>query len=272
MRKRFIVLIDFSAYSPTLLKYAYDWGQQADAELLLVHQTNAITPALADSESRETIIQQANAVATQQMKDLCRAILPAAANYTYIVSETPLHRSLQRLLSEPVESLIFVGVKGTGLIKKILLGSVAVEVIENTDNVVVAIPQEVTRFSPEKLFVAVSREKPLDILAFNNFLHFLGNGIGEITFFYLAKPSEKKDGIEQYLVDLAKLFGERFNTQFAIYEGRDAFSEIKKVINNKIEEILIVQKGSRLLSDQMFRKFLVNELVYEGQTPLVVLP
>ena len=44
------------------------------------------------------------------------------------------------------------------------------------------------------------------------------------------------------------------------------------VINNKIDEMLIVQKGSRLLTDQLFRRFLINELVYEGQTPLIVLP
>jgi len=272
MRKRFIVLIDFSAYSPTLLKYAYDWGLLANAELLLIHQTNVMTPALADSESREAIVQQANAEATLQLRELCHSTLPAAAQYTYIVSETPLHLSLQRLLAEPFQSLIFVGVKGTGLLKKILLGSVAVEVIEHTDNVVVAIPKEVTRFSPEKIFVALSEQKPLDILAFNNFLAFLGSGVGEITFFYLAKSSRHNADMERYLKDLAKLFSERYNAQFAIYEGSNAFSEIKKVINNKIEEILVVQKGSRLLSDQIFRRFLINELVYEGQTPLVVLP
>lgn len=36
--------------------------------------------------------------------------------------------------------------------------------------------------------------------------------------------------------------------------------------------MLVVQKGSRLLTDQLFRQFLINELVYEGQTPLIVLP
>lgn len=272
MRKRFIVLIDFSAYSPTLLKYAYEWGLQSNAELLLVHQTNVMTPALVDTASREAIIQQANIEATLRMRELCRATLPDSAEYTCIVSETPLQLSLQRLLSETPESLVILGVKGTGMLKKILLGSVAVEVIENTDKVVVAIPKEVTRFSPEKIFVAVSEQNPLDILAFNNFLEWLGQGIGQITFFYLAKTSVHNAGMEKYLRDLAKLFSDRYNTQFAIYEGKDAFSEIKKVINNKIEEILIVQRGSRFLSDQMFRKFLVNELVYEGQTPLVVLP
>lgn len=93
-----------------------------------------------------------------------------------------------------------------------------------------------------------------------------------ITFFYLAKLKEDTAGIEVLLNDLAKLFAERYETKTAIYKGRNRISEIKKVINNKEEELLIVQKGSRLLTDHIFRKFLINELVYEGQTPLIVLP
>ncbi|MNE57231.1 hypothetical protein D3C80_1521830 [compost metagenome] len=68
------------------------------------------------------------------------------------------------------------------------------------------------------------------------------------------------------------MFSDRFNTDFAIYEGNNPFDDIKKIINNKNDEMLIVQKGSRHLTDQLFRKFLINELVYEGQTPLIVLP
>jgi len=74
------------------------------------------------------------------------------------------------------------------------------------------------------------------------------------------------------LRELCAMFVDRFNTDFAIYEGNNPFEDIKKVINNKIDELLIVQKGSRLLTDQLFRRFLINELVYEGQTPMIVLP
>ena len=100
----------------------------------------------------------------------------------------------------------------------------------------------------------------------------MGNRGTDITFFYLAKPNEKTKNVEKYLADLTLLFADRYKTDFVVYEGNNAFEDIKKVINNKIDEILVVQKGSRLLTDQLFRKFLINELVYQGQTPLVVLP
>ncbi|MBK7426529.1 MAG: hypothetical protein IPI60_05615 [Saprospiraceae bacterium] len=89
----------------------------------------------------------------------------------------------------------------------------------------------------------------------------------------MAAPNEITKTIEKELERLTALFKDRFNTSFEIYEGSNPFEDIKKVINNKIDEILIVQKkGSRLLTDQLFRKFLINELVYDAQTPLIVLP
>lgn len=272
MRKRFIILIDFSDHSGNLLKYAYDWSLQINAELLLVHQSIVVVPAFAESQTKERSARETNEEAVCKLKELAKSILPSLDNVSYSVSENQLQFTLPELLAEPFEHLIFVGIKGTGLIKKIFLGSVAIEVIDNTNNIVVAMPEEIFSFSHEKIFVAVTEKHPLNILALNNFFTFLDQGTTTITFFYLAKPNEETIEIEKHLRDLSKLFAERFTTTFAIYEGNNSFEEIRKVINNKIDELLIVQKGSRLLTDQLFRKFLINELVYEGQTPLIVLP
>jgi hypothetical protein len=147
---------------------------------------------------------------------------------------------------------------------------VALQVIDSTNNIVVAMPAEINKFSHKHIFVAVTDKHPLNILELNNFLKFID--IKNITFFYLSKPNETTTGIEKQLGDLAAQFSEEFYTDFAVYEGNNPFEDIQKVINNKTSELLVVQKGSRLLTDQLFRQFLINKLVYEGQTPLVVLP
>lgn len=59
---------------------------------------------------------------------------------SYSVSESHIQVSLLNLLAEPFENLIFVGLKGSGLLKKIFLGSFAIQVIDNTNNIVVAMP------------------------------------------------------------------------------------------------------------------------------------
>lgn len=272
MKKRFIILIDFSEYSSNLIKYASDWGNQANAELLLIHQSIVLAPALTDNESRLQIAQYTNNEALHKLKSLAKEIIPPTVKVSFSVSESLLQVTLTKLLEEPFNNLIFVGIKGTGLLKKIFLGSVAIQVIDSTKNIIIAMPKEIAIYSHRNIFVAVTEKHPLNLLEFNKFLNFIDSENTSITFFYLAKPNEKTKNIEKHLTDLTIFFVDRFDTTFAIYEGRNTFADIKKVINNKIEEILIVQKGSRLLTDQLFRKFLINELVYEGQTPLIILP
>lgn len=273
MKKRFILLIDFSEYSGNLIQYAYDWSKQTNASLHLVHQTIVLSPGLAtDKESKALIIQKENEDALRKLKNFVNTIIPNATEISYSISESHLELTLASLLSEPFENLVFTGLKGTGLLKKIFIGSVALQILEHTNNIIVAIPQKISSFSPEKIFVAVTEKHPLNGIEFNNLLNFIETKNTCITFFYLSKPDEKTQGIEKLLNDLATIYADRFTTKTAIYEGHNPFKDIKKVINNKEKEILVVQKGSRLLSDILFRRFLVNELIYEGKTPLIVLP
>jgi len=272
MKKRFIILIDFSEYSKNLIQYACNWGKQADAELLLVHQSIVLAPALTDNKSRQQIIQRTNDEALQKLKNLAIELIPSKTKVSFLVSESPLKSTLNKLLEEPFDNLIFTGIKGTGGLKQIFLGSMALQVIENIENIIVAMPKEISIFSHENIFVAVTEKHPLNILELNKLLSFINKEKTCITFFHFAKLNEKTEGIEKKLNDLSNLFADRFITKTAIFEGNNAFEDIKKVINNKEEEMLIVQKGSRLLTDQLFRRFLINELVYEGLTPLIVLP
>lgn len=88
----------------------------------------------------------------------------------------------------------------------------------------------------------------------------------------MAKPNEDTSLIEDRLQNLSEIYADRFTTNFAIYEANNRLDGIKGVINNKIDEILIAQKGSRILADQIFSRFSINELIYVGQTPLIILP
>ncbi|MBL7769766.1 MAG: universal stress protein [Flavipsychrobacter sp.] len=272
MKKRFIVLIDFSSYSKDLLMYAADWCRSIAAELVLVHKTFVMSPALVDTESKQAMALAAREEAAYKLEAFAKELVPPGTVFSVEVTDGPLEKFLQALLSQPFEHLLFVGLKGTGIIKQLFIGSVALDVIEHTNEVVVAIPRHINRFSHEKLMIAVSDKHAFNVLALNNFLQFLDNGKTRIQFFYLAQPYEKTENVEKQLNELTALFSTRFPTEYKVYEGESPFEDIRKVINNKVDEILIVQKGSRLLSDQLFRKFLINELVYEGETPLIVLP
>lgn len=272
MKKRFIILIDLSEYSNNLIKYACHWGQKANAELLLVHQSIVLAPALSDNESKLEITQHTNEDALQQLKLLAGELIPPTVKVSYWVSETNLQLTLAKLLEDPYHDLIFTGLKKAGFLKKYFVGSVALRIIENIENTIVSLPKETSVFSVKKLLVAVTEKYPLNILELNKFLDFMDEKNTSLTFFYLAKPKEDTTQVENRLSELSALFSGRVKTKTAIYEAEAPLTEIQKLITNNEEELLIVQRGTRLLTDHLFRRFLINELVYEAQTPLIVLP
>lgn len=272
MEKRLIVLIDFSAYSGDLLKYAYDWSVKAGGDLVLVHHTTIVVPAMADDHTRVTLAQATNDDAVATMKKLAGELLPSDATIRYIASELPLESIIAGLQAEPSDSIVFMGVKGTGRLKQIFVGSYVIEVIDRSNSIVVAMPRNVTEFVSRKMYVAVSNAFQLNTAALDTLLRFTGDRIKELSFFSFTDSKFDLTQMESFLGGLVREYGDRVSADYNLYAGEKVYDNIRDIINNKTNEILVVQRGSHSLTYQPLRKFIINELVFAGETPLIVLP
>ncbi len=271
-KRRLIVLIDFSETSANLLRYAFDWSKLARAELCLVHHTEIISPALSDHDHRSSLIARINDEGMEKLKKLVETVMPGEAIPDCRVSEKPLKTILHNLEEEEADNLVLVGLKGTGLLKQIFLGSVALQVIENTHCAVAAVPRETDRFHHRKIFVALTPGQPLNFPALQHLLDFVSPASPELVFFSLLKKGESARLAEKNLRETAAFFAGRCRSSHILYQGQELSADMVAFIKQHINDMLVLQKGSRLLAENLFRKFLVNELVYAGQLPLVVLP
>jgi nucleotide-binding universal stress UspA family protein len=272
MKNRFIVLIDFSDQSEALLRFAGHWGRRLHADIALVHQTPVLLPAMTPAVSKKKITDLAHADAVREMKALARNALPPDVSVHYLVSEKPLVGVLNELLRKHYHHLVFLGVKQTGLLKKIFIGSDAVKIIDGIDSVIVAMPKNAPCVSPEAIHVAVQKKYPLNVFEFNKFLKWSGKDIKKVTFFSFLTSDDDPDATLKYLKELTALYSDQRDTAYRLYQGDDELTGLKNLIAAKEDEFVVVQRGARMLFDQIFRKFLVNELVYEGRTPLIILP
>ncbi|HOI75759.1 MAG TPA: universal stress protein [Syntrophales bacterium] len=272
MKNRFIVLIDFSAYSKHLIQFAYDWSQRANAEILLVHHVVALYPVMTPYEVKIKLTGDATRKARERLKKLIKVVLPGGTAVRSIVSDSNLIVIIKQLLGEPYNNLLLLGIKGTGLLKKIFIGSQAVEIINHINNLIVAIPENAACCAPDVIHVAVQRDYPLHIYEFNKFLGFHAEKSSRLVFFSVMMPGDDQYSIEQYLKELTELYMDKFNVSHELYLGKKALKSLREVILKKQNEFIVVQRGSRMLLTDVFRKFLINELVYEGNTPLVIVP
>lgn len=272
MEKRFIVLIDLGEHAAALLRYAYEWSQLANARLLLLHQTNILVPGLSHAEYKKTITSDGNEEALHELEALVQQTLPAEAVVQYRVSGTHLLEQLEELLAEPFEQMIFAGAKTTGFIKRLFLGTKTVDIIEHTNTTLVVMPSDFASFTHRHLWVAVAEKHAFNTDSFRQLLSLFPKTETRITFFSIAQKNENIFPIEQYLQTLSNQFSSTHTSSIAIYEGSDTASDVQMIIQHPQQEILVMQKGTRDLTDIFFRKLLVNEVVYDGRTPVIVLP
>lgn len=272
MKNRFIILVDLSSESEHLIQFAYNWNKDIGADMLLVYNTVIMLPVLTPYESKKKLIKIANQEALDKLRRLTETALPGVTSIGFYVSEKHLVTQLRTLLRGPFNNLVFLGLSKKGLLEQIFIGSEAVKVIDGIDNLIVAVPLNPECCSPETIHVAVQKSNPLNIIDFNKLLNFRKTSIKDIVFFSVLEPGDDWNDAEKYLRDLTGLYSDRYSAANEMYRTQGGFQDLKRIILNKKDEFIVVQRGSRVFLDQIFRKFLINELVYEGNIPLVILP
>ena len=272
MKNRFIILVDLSPDSEHLIRFVCQWSQNIGADTLLVHHTPLMLPALTPFESKKRLTKIANQESLDKLRRLAEAVLPGLMPIRFFVSEKPLVHQLRTLLRGPLNNLVFLGLSKKGLLEKLFIGSEAVKVIDGIDNLIVAVPLNPECCSSETIHVAVQKNNPLNVIDFNKFLNFRKASIKDIVFFSVLEPGDDWNDAEKYLKDLTEFYSDRYSVTNEMYKIQGGFQDLKRIILEKKDGFIVVQRGSRMFLDQIFRKFLINELVYEGNIPLVILP
>jgi len=267
-KNRILSLIDFSDNSESLIKFSSEFSKIIDSEVIFVHQILAAAPVMADLETRKILIEIEKNKALEKLKALTKKQYFKAAEL--FASDKTILGILDELKNDTYFDWAFVGLKGTGFLKKIFIGSTALKVIEDSELLTVAIPIQKEIFIPSRLVVSVYYKYPINIAQFNLILSNLSEQNKEIEFITVITEKDNEDKSINYLIQLKLMYSE-YNATINPFRGKDAFSEIINHMEDKKDSFLVVQQGSRSLTDSLFRKFLINDLVYSSSIPLIVL-
>ena len=273
MVTRLIVLIDFS--NDNLLKFAALWSELLKADVLLVHQVPSLIPSLADGESRALIIEQEKKDGLSRLKALVDDHFSPLKNVKYHVSEQPLLTTIETVTNHNSRylNLVLAGLKTRGFFQQLMFGSTTSRLIDELNLPLIAIPANIEAFIPEKLILALNYRYPLNVKAFQEFVEAIKETIQVSEIISVVTPKDNEGESENYVQNLCSELKKEVPTSYKLFKGEEPFEEIKSfVLNGQKNSILVVQKGSRTLSDQFFRKFLINELVHDGSIPLAVMP
>lgn len=277
MKNRLIALIDFSIYSHALAELAARWSKISDTQLVFVHQVIGLMPALADDKSKEEIAAAEKERALEKLKKFIDEKGLTAAQH--IVTESHLVNVVNDLSEDGYNDTVLVGIRGTGMLKRLLIGTTATRIIDELDKTVVAVPDklcaepnEFCNLLPKRLVISISQRFPLNEQALERFFTQYERMITKIEFVSTVDDYEDEERTNAYLKDLVTRYSSKYKTSYEVFRGKNHFEQIKEYTRREADTILIVQKGSRNFADLLFRKFLINEVVHDGSLPLVVLP
>ncbi|MGM0391537.1 MAG: universal stress protein [Bacteroidota bacterium] len=273
MKKRIITLIDFSSYSENLLNFTDSLADITKSDILLIHQVPIIVPVLSDDNSRKEIIELEKNEALKKLKDLAKERISPQKNIKYLVTQKPLIVLLPEIGSYDSDDLVLAGLKGTGILKKIFLGSTISKIIDDLNLVTIAVPLRTKDFKPEKLIIGINYRYPLNKSKLDHLLRTLDGCVQELEFISVITQDDKESDTLKYIKQLSEDYRIKVpNTNYKIFSGKNAFEEIKNFMPGDNKTFLVLQKGTRSLNDQVFRKFVVNDLIYHGTVPLIILP
>lgn len=279
MNSRLIALIDFSTYSHAIAELAVRLAGIAQAQLILVHQVPGLVPGMADGASKKELIEVEKKEALEKLKNFIAEKNIDDGDVRYVVTESHLLTAIDDLIEEGFNDTILVGIKGTGLLRQMLMGNTATSIINEINSTVVAVPDklcavpnEFCNLLPKRLVVSLSYRFPLNETGLDNFLTQFKTAITQIEFISSIDDDDKEDEGDRYLSSLASKYSMNFKSSYTIFKGKKHFEQIKSYVQAAPNTILIVQKGSRDLTDLLFRSFLINDVVHDGSLPMVVLP
>lgn len=271
MKVNLIVLVDFSPYSESLVNFAADWGDLLKAKLIFVHKISAYAPAMAEAEIRRKIIETEKKEAFSKLKSLVEKYFSNQENINYEVTEESLILFLPQLMDEGENNLLMLGLKGTGLLKNIFIGSTVTKVIEELNHITVSFPK-ISRPVPESFIIALNYKYTLNEVALDNLIQLFKSSLKQVEFISVVSTKDSEAEATDYLSKLHERFNNSIPSSFKIFKGNESFQEVKSYLEGNSSSILIVQKSSRSLTDLLFRRVFINEVVFDGSIPLIVLP
>lgn len=267
-RNRIILLIDFSEYSENLTNFAFEFSELINAKVVLVHRIPGMAPAMADLEVREEVVKAETEEAHSRLRKLANGRV--YSHDSFQVSHLPVLSILQNLESEVYFDWVLVGLKSTGPLKRVFIGNTTLSIIDDSDYLTVAIPARNRVLLPHKLMVGLSPKYPLNRTQFKIVLSALDDQIKNLEFFTILKKDEDEPKAKEHLLEIQTIY-EAYKPNIQLYKGEHALGLLKSRMELSQDSFLVLQQGSRTLNDKLFRKFMINELVYSGRTPLIVL-
>ncbi|TFV97557.1 universal stress protein [Algoriphagus kandeliae] len=264
---KILIPLDFSENSKKALEFALGIFQDSENTFILCH----VVEMVYDFASQAAIaIEGLHASARKHMGELILEYnSPNAEFHAEILEGTPSIQ-LAKLAEEKGVDLIIMGTHGISGIKKVLVGSTAVNVLKESSIPVLLVPEEANTSNTRKISLALEladhEEELIEKVA--NWSKVWNM---DIQIIHVIKEQNFVEKLA--LLGLEKYLDNRLGYIPTIHSrsDHDVTHGIQEYVNSHTDSMLTMCHSQKNLWDQLLRKGTSIEMAYKAKTPLLVM-
>jgi nucleotide-binding universal stress UspA family protein len=267
--KRILVPTDFSLNAEKALEYALHLGSHFSSEIILLHSWELPHQKSAMFVSTQDLIKEKAENDLNELKDKIALRFPDLKISTMVMMGDAA-ASIKTAAKNKGADYIVMGTKGASGLKKIFMGSITTDVLEDAPCPVMAIPEKAEFRNIKNIGYAtdLSSYKLQDALKTIPLAKIFN---AKIVIIYISINHEQNEQIQfEEFIKRFKNITEYENIEPYFSSGNDVVKNLQKFMDEKNIDILSLTRRKRDFYEDLFHTSVSKEIAYSSTIPLII--
>lgn len=267
---KILVPTDFSEPSKVAVLYAAHLAKNLNANITLLAVVNLNTAShnvINKQHLLDAMIEGAKDDATQLISEINSKLEDEITMHFKWITGFPIHEKIEEFVVHKDIDMIVMGTKGATGLKKVLIGSNAAAVIDNSSVPVIAVPDNATFSSIKKMVYATDLQNVQEEIKTIAMLASLFDASIQVLHVQSHGTIVPSD-MEQFVKDLKKQAKyEKIN--FTVTQNEQIAQAVELFAEQEHADLLVMFTHKLDFYEKLFGKGVTRELAFYGHVPLL---
>ncbi|MBF6607279.1 MAG: universal stress protein [Flavobacterium sp.] len=271
---KILVPTDFSVTADNAFQFAVNLAKSENGEIILYHVfTSLENPFIDSEENRDEYNSRTRAELQVQLEKLKQKFSSdSSVKITTVLGSPPITASILDYASQNNCDIIIMGTQGASGLQRVLVGSEAGHIIDDTSMPVLLIPENFSGEMPQKIVFATTCNVE-DKSALATAIKLTANFNTQMTIVHICDENNDEDhqGLQAY-ESVIETADKDVNIDFQHIATSYVTETMEKLDDLIPYDLVIMVKRRKSLFAKIFSESLSREMAYLIEHPLLIIP
>lgn len=265
---KILIPVDFSSNSLRAMEYGLKLAEEFDSSATLLYSYDGYQPGNVMMSVRKMLEEEAQIEMSNVLSN-AQEIAPTVTLQTLIVRGLAANEIVQTAKSDNYD-LIVMGTNGASGLTEIFIGSVANEVITETEVPAIVVPVGCTYRSLKTVILSLSDDLIKDTKVITPLTDLIKKTGAELEVYHFGRKEEKEKDLAENLDILDKVTN--CNVTYAYdTDNKDINTRIRDFSEEKQADLICLLRQNRNFWAKLFGKSVTSKQAFHSSLPLLIL-